>query len=296
MKQRDQGKVVPSIAKGDLFAFVLMPFSKEFDDVYRIGIQETARKKGVLAVRVDEQIYSETILEQICRQIDAADFVIADMTGRNPNVFYEVGYAHAKGKITTLITRTTEDIPFDLKHHRHIIYNGSIVSLVDQLEREIDWIKAEIERRKTNTFEIAFYHRGAILEVTEFERKGSAELVFDIHNRTNKRSPEIDAVYLLTSDKWEVKQDDKVCAHTNSDHELVTRRHILGFTTKRLAPGAWMQIKCEINRIFWFIFFDKGIPLDEYRAKGFVMFEIATEHGPFFQRIEIDLTFEEIPF
>lgn len=72
------------MAKPKPFAFVLMPFGKEFDDIYRLGIQETAKEQGVVAERVDEQIYTESILERIYRQIDAADFIIADMTGKNP--------------------------------------------------------------------------------------------------------------------------------------------------------------------------------------------------------------------
>ena len=50
----------------------------------------------IKAERVDEQIYKEGILERIYRQIESADIIIADMSGQNPNVFYEVGYAHAK--------------------------------------------------------------------------------------------------------------------------------------------------------------------------------------------------------
>lgn len=98
------------------FAFVLMPFASEFDDIYKFGIQAVALECSVVAERVDEQIYSETMLERIYRQIDAADFIIADLTGKNPNVFYEIGYAHAKGKPCTLLTQRTDDIPFDLKH------------------------------------------------------------------------------------------------------------------------------------------------------------------------------------
>ncbi|ASY56373.1 hypothetical protein [Sinorhizobium sp. CCBAU 05631] len=97
------------------FAFVLMPFAPEFDDIYKLGIQKLAEEKGVVAERVDEQIYSETMLERIYRQIDAADFIIADLTGRNPNVFYEIGFAHARQKMCTLLTQNAEDIPFDLK-------------------------------------------------------------------------------------------------------------------------------------------------------------------------------------
>jgi hypothetical protein len=46
------------------------------------------------------------------------------MSGRNPNVFYELGYAHAKNKVCLLLTKDATDIPFDLKHHRHIVYRS----------------------------------------------------------------------------------------------------------------------------------------------------------------------------
>ena len=70
-----------------LFAFVLMPFEDRFDDVYRLGIKAAVEELGMIATRVDEQVFhNEGILEGIYDQIDAADFIIADMTGRNPNV------------------------------------------------------------------------------------------------------------------------------------------------------------------------------------------------------------------
>jgi nucleoside 2-deoxyribosyltransferase len=108
----------------ELFAFVLMPFDEDFDDIYKLGIKETAKTVGIRAERVDEQIYGEAILERIYQQIDIADIIIADMSGKNPNVFYEVGYAHAKKKFCILITDTADNIPFDLKHRRHIIYSS----------------------------------------------------------------------------------------------------------------------------------------------------------------------------
>jgi hypothetical protein len=101
------------MAPAKTFAFVLMPFDSTFDDVYRIGIKEAAASLDILAERVDEQIYQEGILERIHRQIEVADIVIADMSGKNPNVFYEVGYAHAKANLTILLTSNVEDIPFD---------------------------------------------------------------------------------------------------------------------------------------------------------------------------------------
>ncbi len=124
------------------FTFVLMPFDQSFNDLYRLGIKETAASLGIVAERVDEQLYREGILERIYRQIEAADIIIADMTGKNANVFYEVGYAHAKDKLCILLTNDDADIPFDLKHRRHIVYHGSITTLRSQLTEELKWRRA----------------------------------------------------------------------------------------------------------------------------------------------------------
>ena len=99
------------------FCFILMPFDDEFKDIYELGIKQSCSDAGAYCERVDEQIYKESIIERIYNQISKADIVIADMTGRNPNVFYEVGYAHALGKTTILLTKDAADIPFDLKHY-----------------------------------------------------------------------------------------------------------------------------------------------------------------------------------
>jgi hypothetical protein len=68
------------------------------------------------------------------------------MTGKNPNVFYEVGYAHALGKNVILLTKNSEDIPFDLKHYPHIVYNGKIVLLKDELKKRLIWFLEHPEK------------------------------------------------------------------------------------------------------------------------------------------------------
>lgn len=132
------------------FCFVLMPFVEEFDDIYKLGIKQSCLDAGAYCERVDEQIYNETITDRIFNQISKADIVIADMTGRNPNVFYEVGYAHALGKTTILLTQNTDDIPFDLKNHPHIIYNKKIIQLKEELTKRIKWFIENIETQNLN--------------------------------------------------------------------------------------------------------------------------------------------------
>lgn len=121
------------------FIFVIMPFADEFRDVYHVAIKDACEKAGAYCERLDEQIFKESMLDRIYNQIAKADVLISDMSGRNPNVFYEVGYAHALGKRVILITKNADDIPFDLKHHHHIVYGGSIADLRDELCRRIKW-------------------------------------------------------------------------------------------------------------------------------------------------------------
>lgn len=127
------------------FVFVLMPFADSFNDIYRLGIKSACENAGAYCERVNEQFFKESILRQVYNQIAKADLIVADMTGRNPNVFYEVGYAHALDKDVVLLTQSAEDIPFDLKHHFHIIYGQSIVDLLDKLTPRVRWSLFQLE-------------------------------------------------------------------------------------------------------------------------------------------------------
>ena len=109
--------------------FVLMPFAKRFDERYRLGIKEPLEAFGIRCERVDEMDFTGDIVEKVFLAIHEASVLVADMTGKNPNVFYEVGYAHALGKKVVLATERVADIPFDLRGQRHIVYGRSILRL-----------------------------------------------------------------------------------------------------------------------------------------------------------------------
>jgi nucleoside 2-deoxyribosyltransferase len=124
------------------YIFVLMPFHADFRDTYELGIKAVAVSLGLRCERVDEIEFNDIILEQIWKGIQRADIIIADMSGRNPNVFYEVGYAHALRKDVVLLTRDASDIPFDLLAHNHIVYNGRITQLRTSLEKRLSaWVE-----------------------------------------------------------------------------------------------------------------------------------------------------------
>ena len=116
--------------------FVLMPFASEFNDVYLLGIRDVAERLGFVVERADDIEHSGSILEVIQDQIRQCDIIVADMSGRNPNVFYEIGYAQALGRPTVLLCRGGETVPFDLQSINYIGYT-SIVDLRDRLEKRL---------------------------------------------------------------------------------------------------------------------------------------------------------------
>ena len=121
------------------FVFVLMPFRDEFSDIYKLGIKDACQSDKIYCERVDEQYYEGSILERVYNQIQHADCLIADMTGQNANVFYEVGFAHGLGKHVILITQDGDDIPFDMKHYQHIIYDKNKISeLQDKIRVRVE--------------------------------------------------------------------------------------------------------------------------------------------------------------
>lgn len=272
-----------------------MPFGPEFDDVYRLGIKEIATSLDVVAERVDEQTFSERILDRIYRQIEAADFIIADMTGRNPNVFYEVGYAHAKKKPVILITEDAADIPFDLKHHRHLVYGGKVVDLRDKLAADITWLKAEILKARSIPITISSRPLHGDLIKNDWHHEGQVTFSFDLHNRTEIRSPEIEAIYLHTGPGWTFKQGDADCPNTKSDVEPYALRHFIKPPVQRLSRGAWSPIKLVGTKTMW-LKWKGGEPQESYRIAGVVLLDISTAEGNYTKELNLDVNLDEIPF
>lgn len=104
--------------------FVVMPFSAPIGPYYQHIYEPAIRKAGLRAIRADADIFGTgKIIDQIWSGINAAKVLVAELTTRNPNVFYELGLAHALQKPVVLISSNGDDVPFDLKHIRVIYYD-----------------------------------------------------------------------------------------------------------------------------------------------------------------------------
>jgi hypothetical protein len=118
---------------------VMMPFSAQFMPVYT-ALHRAVADSGMICQRADDIWVHDHIIQDVVSLICKASVVVCDLTGRNPNVFYEMGIAHAVGKDVIMITQAAADVPFDVAHIRHIRYlpNGEGIStLVDDVTRRL---------------------------------------------------------------------------------------------------------------------------------------------------------------
>ncbi|NLJ30874.1 MAG: hypothetical protein GX424_04630 [Clostridiales bacterium] len=122
--------------------FVIMPFEDKLDTYYSKLIKPTIEELKYTVIRSDEIYGIRPIIDDITNEIEKADILIADVTGKNPNVNYELGYAHAMKKSVIIISQTLDDIPFDYRHKRAIIYDITDVDWQDKLK---DTIKETIK-------------------------------------------------------------------------------------------------------------------------------------------------------
>jgi len=106
--------------------FVLMPFKASFDRLYKEKIKPTVEACGLKCLRADDLFSPTPILEDVWIHICKSKVIIADVTGRNPNVFYEVGIAHTVGRPVILITQDKADIPFDVAQFRYFLYSDDV--------------------------------------------------------------------------------------------------------------------------------------------------------------------------
>ncbi len=103
--------------------FVMMPFGEWMDQYYREVFVPAIKDAGLEPVRADELFSTGSVIEQIWEQIRRAKVLLADLTGKNANVFYELGLAHADHKPVVFTTGNLDDVPFDLRHLRVAVYD-----------------------------------------------------------------------------------------------------------------------------------------------------------------------------
>lgn len=121
--------------------FLLTPFSNEATKTY-VLIKNICSECGLNLYRGDEEFSHEDILTNIVKYIVKARIIVANIDGKNPNVFYELGIAHTLGKPTILVSKAIENAPFDIQQNRIVLYKNDD-ELKIKLSKELSRILVE---------------------------------------------------------------------------------------------------------------------------------------------------------
>ncbi len=134
--------------------FVVMPGRPDLDVIYAL-IKQTASKFNLECKRADQDSRAGNIVSMILEDIERADIVISDLTGRNPNVFYETAIAHTRKGYSrvVLIAQSDDDVPFDLQALRYQRYDNNRTGRRILREQLRDSITQSLQASPGQTFE-----------------------------------------------------------------------------------------------------------------------------------------------
>ena len=133
-----------SVTTSSLTAFVVMQFTSPFDELYEEVIYPVCAETGIDAYRASDIYRPGVILQDIIQGLAESDVVIAEITPSNPNVFYELGYAHALHKPVIALAERDTTLPFDVSGYRVIFYENAI--------RGKSGLEAELRHHLNNIF------------------------------------------------------------------------------------------------------------------------------------------------
>jgi hypothetical protein len=133
---------------------VITPFGGQFDDNYNRVLMPAIEAAGFKPIRGDSVYGTRPVIDDIFHGIRSASVLVADVSGKNANVNYELGISHAFKRPVVIISQKIEDIPFDYQHLRFVIYDIEketwAADLAENVTRTLKAHKEDMEQRLGN--------------------------------------------------------------------------------------------------------------------------------------------------
>lgn len=142
---------IPNEEPNQNLVSVMMPYAAEFTPVYK-AIQGAAEDAEIQCQRAKDIWEDSRVIQDIFALIFKSYLVVCDFSERNPNVFYEAGIAHTLGKHVIPIAQSSDDIPFDLQHHRYLKYLNNAEGRSELRSKLAERIKTLLNKRNQTTF------------------------------------------------------------------------------------------------------------------------------------------------
>lgn len=192
--------------------FVLTPFHPTHKKQFEV-IASVCSSLGLKAMRGDEEFVSGDVFPHILRLIARARIVVANVDGRNPNVFYELGIAHAMGKPTILVAPTPDDVPFDIRTKRLVLFE-SFDELREKLRDELARVVVSTEQQGSPRVEVSTRVSGLLPEARLLLKEAS-------------RDPQGVIIHVRSLGGTEIQTNGKNLISSNERREVAKWEHAL---------------------------------------------------------------------
>ena len=235
----NKNSIIIEIGDVENVCFVAMPFDSLFQAYYEQVIRPAVEELGLKCIRGDEIYSRPQIMADIWNSIRKARLVIAELTNKNPNVFYEVGLAHAIGKPLILLTRNENDVPFDLKALRYRYYDVNDPRWGDNLRKAIQsMVQSVLEQSGLSTYlegikSTVYFpappkgEKAASSEKPYLDISGAWEGSFTVISERYNLNTDYDGIMYIT------QEQEKITATFESKHfhhkvETIVREELIG--------------------------------------------------------------------
>ena len=200
--------------------FIIMPFGGWFDSYYNQIYIPAINKAGFEAKRADDLYRPGNIVNDIWKYTRDADVILADLTNKNPNVFYELGLAHAITKPAILITASMDDVPFDLRSLRVIEYDKNLPDWGEVLKDKIAKSLEETVKNPEDSIPPTFLEVSKIkrLKVGESEKE-----LLNIKRELNSLKNEVRISHRTYDQLRDITQYIETLSNKNSEVDNVSK-------------------------------------------------------------------------
>ena len=200
--------------------FIIMPISDvdgydkgHFTRVYEYIIKPACKNAGFEPIRADDTSKANVIIVDILQQVLKADMAICDISSRNANVFYELGFRQAFNKKTVLIRDNKTAMPFDISSVRTLSYNANLrIDEVNNSVLEITKALQETEAAKEDEINSLLNLLSIEKAVLPNKHKMTAEtsLILNAINELNYKLNTVEKTGWLLSDDFQNKSELQV--------------------------------------------------------------------------------------
>ena len=230
--------------------FVIMPFSttkscteEKWTEIFEFIIKPAVQESG-LGYECERSVAErENIIKGILEALNKANVVIADLTGNNPNVFYEPGVRHTLANRTILIAQGEEHIPFDLRPYPVAFYSESpakIAKFKKDIKKKLEDIEKNPDRSDSP---VADFLKERNVVLLSSEKKRNLAALTALISELSYNIDAVDSILVAVKQSGELRAKEKgvFVSHVRFDNTCL----------ELLLSTSYITLTSRLRKIFW---------------------------------------------